>query len=349
MLTDAAFGFDWDAQSLHLRNLSGQIGGGTLGFDATVCCSSASVTQKQVSGRLTLSGVALDAVAAPAVAATLQGTIEGVASFNGAGATLGQAIEALNGTGSYTVTGFSAAHFDPGVFATAGALADVVDMPAEALTQTVTDRLASGPFVAPSLTGTFNITNGVVRSPNLAVAGESARIFGGATLTLKNLLLDARYAMSPTTEFDDKSAIDPTTAEVDAELKGPLWAPAGSYDVASLVDGMKIKANEIELALLEQRKAEADARAKAAADLQARLDRMRAGAPLAVAGAAMQVAEDEAARQAAEAAAAAAAQKAADAEAARQAAAVEAARKAAAAEAAKKAAASAPQPLDLGM
>jgi hypothetical protein len=239
VLSNAGFGFDWDAQSLHLRNLSGQIGGGTLGLDATVCCSSANVTQKQVTGRLTLGGVGLDTVAPAAVAATLDGAIDASASFSGAGETLSQAIEAMNGTGSYTVTGFSAAHFDPAVFTTASALTNVMETPPEALTQTVTDTLASGPFAAPSLTGTFNITNGVVRSPNLAIAGDTARIFGGATLALKDLLLDARYAMSPTTTFDDKSAIDPTTAEVDAQVKGPLWAPTGSYAVASLVDGMK--------------------------------------------------------------------------------------------------------------
>jgi hypothetical protein len=304
------------------------------------------VTQKQVTGRLTLSGVGLDTVAPAAVAATLDGTIDASASFSGTGETLSQAIEAMNGTGSYTVTGFSAAHFDPAVFTTASALTNVMETPPEALTQTMTDTLASGPFAAPSLTGTFNITNGVVRSPNLAIAGDTARIFGGATLALKDLLLDARYAMSPTTTFDDKSAIDPTTAEVDAQVKGPLWAPTGSYDVASLVDGMKIKANEIELALLEQRKAEADARAKAALQLQARIDKLKAGGAVATAGAATKVAEDEAAKQAA---AAAAAQKAADDAAAKEAAAAEAARKAGAAEAAKRASSSAPAPLDLGM
>src|SRR6476619_6545288 len=140
-----------------------------------------------------------------------------------------------------------------------------------------TDALASGPFGAASLTGGFTIAGGTLRSPNLAIAGNGARIFGGATLRLKDLAIDARYSMSPTDKPDENSAIDSTTAEVDALIKGPLWAPKTSYDVASLVEGMKIKASEIELALLEQRKAEEDARIKAAAALRAKVDALRPG------------------------------------------------------------------------
>jgi uncharacterized protein involved in outer membrane biogenesis len=321
LLSDVKFGYDWDAQSLHLRNLSGGIGGGTLGADITVCCSSAALPDKQVSGRLSLAGVALDAVAPAAIGNALDGTLDATAQFDGSGETLDEAIAAMTGTGSYTVNGFSVAQFDPGVFLAAGALSGVVDLPAEALTTTVTEKLKAGPFSAPSLTGSFTIANGTLRSPNLAIAGDGARIFGGATLSLKDLVLDAHYAMSPTGKVDPTSAIDATTAEVDAALKGPLWAPAATYDVAALVDGMKIKANEVELARLEQIKAEADARARAALELRARRDALQPGLSVAGGGEALRLAQEAAA--------------------------VEAARKAA--EAAKRAAASSAEPLDLGL
>ena len=105
--------------------------------------------------------------------------------------------------------------------------------------------------------------------------------------------------MSPTDKPDDKSAIDSTTAEVEALIKGPLWAPKTSYSVASLVEGMKIKASEVELALLEQRKAEEDARRKAAAELRAKVDALKPGQATAVGGAAMKLAMEAAAKQAA--------------------------------------------------
>jgi hypothetical protein len=62
---------------------------------------------------------------------------------------------------------------------------------------------------------------------------------------------------------------------------------------------MKIKASEIELALLEQRKAEEDARIKAAAALRAKVDALRPGQSTAVGGAALELAKQAAARQAA--------------------------------------------------
>src|SRR6185312_6782379 len=87
-LGNVSFGFDWDAQSIHLRNLSGQIGGGQVSLDATVCCSNAALPAKQVNGRLTLTGVALDAVAPAAIGASLDGTVTASAEFNGTGETL---------------------------------------------------------------------------------------------------------------------------------------------------------------------------------------------------------------------------------------------------------------------
>lgn len=294
LLRDAGFGFDWDAQSVHLRNLNGSSGAGRMSIDATVCCSNAALPEKQVSGRLALNGVALDTIAPAPIAAGLDGTITAAAEFNGTGETLGQAISAMTGTGSYSVDGFSAARFDPGVFAGLSGLTGVLDMTPEALTADVTDKLAAGPFTAPSLTGSFTIAGGVLRSPNLAIVGMGARIFGGANLTLKDLSVDGRYSMSPTGNSDAASAIDQTTAEIDAVVKGPLWAPSTSYDFASLIDGMKIKASEVELARLEQLKAAADARAKAQAEEDARL-----AAEQAAVEAAKKAADEEAAKQAA--------------------------------------------------
>jgi hypothetical protein len=301
LLKAASFGFDWDAQSLHLRNLHGGIGGGELSFDATVCCSNAALPAKQVSGRLMLSGVALDAVAPAAIGAGLDGTVTASAEFNGTGETVGQVIGAMTGTGSYTVDNFAAGQLDPGVFDTVSRITGVVDMTQDALAKTVDDALAGGSFAAPSLTGSFTIANGVLRSPNLAIAGTGARIFGGANLALKDLSLDAHYALSPTGVSDDPaSAIDPTTAEIETIVKGPLWAPTASHDFGSLIEGMKIKASEIELARLEKIKADADARAKLAAERDARVKVLRRGEVVAQGGAATKLAVDEAARKAAE-------------------------------------------------
>ena len=323
---DVAFGFDWTAQNVHLRNLSGTVGKGTLTVDATVCCSASTLPNKEISGRVSVAGVSVDAIAPPALGENLAGTLDATARFNGSGASLAEAMAAMTGTGSYTISDLSVAHFDPAVFSSAAALTNVLDMTPEALAERVSEQLATSPFEAPSATGSFTIAGGVLRSPNLAISNGDVRIFGGANLSLTDLQLDARYAMTPSDAPGGDSAVDVTTAEVAALIKGPLWAPEGSYDVSPLVDGMKIKANEIELSRLEQLRAEDEARQKAAAEERARI-----------------AAEQAAAEAAKKAADEAAAKKAADEAAAKQAA-DEAAQRRAAEQAAQT-----PQPLDLGL
>jgi hypothetical protein len=289
VLTNAKLGLDWDAQSVHLRNLSGALNGGVLTLDATVCCSN-SLAAKQLTGRLSLNGVPLDTLVAGPVANSLEGKVDAAVAFDGTGATLADAVAAMTGSGSYTLKDFSAARFDPAVFKSASVIPDVVDLEPTALTTAITNRLTDAPFAAPSVTGSFTIAGGVIRNPNVAIDAGPARIFGGGNLKLNDLTVDARYAMTPTGDLDPKGPIDLATAEVAAVVKGPLASPEASYDVASLVDGMKIKANEIELAILEQRKADADARAKAAVQQSI----LQSGKMLATGGFVPKLAQEEA-------------------------------------------------------
>ena len=294
LLADATFGLDWDAQSIGLRELSGEAEGGTLTLDAKVCCSNPALPAKQLTGRLALDGVPLDVVAPGAIAAGLEGKLTATAAFDGTGETMAAAVRAMTGTGSYTISDFSAQNFDPQAFNSLGALTGIIDMTPEALTAAVNEELAKGPFASNMFTGSFTVAGGTLRSPNLAIAGSGARIFGSGNLQLADLTLDARYAMSPTVIADPASMIDPTTAEVTAVVTGPLWAPVASYDVASLVDGMKIKASEIELARLEQLRLEDEARQRELA-----AERARVAAEQAAAAEARRKAEQEAAEKAA--------------------------------------------------
>ena len=129
-------------------------------------------TDKQINGRVTLSGVALDAIAPKAISAGLTGTLDASAEFSGSGETLGQAIEALSGTGSYTINGFSAAHFDPGVFTSLDGLTDVVDTPPETLTQAVTESSAPGRSRRRASPAAFTIAG---RHAALAEPGDRRR------------------------------------------------------------------------------------------------------------------------------------------------------------------------------
>ncbi|MEO6014927.1 MAG: AsmA family protein [Devosia sp.] len=336
VLTRASFGMVWDAQSVSVSDLTGDAGSGRLSFDVKVCCANPALPDKQVSGRLALNGVPLDLVVPDAIGAGLDGTLDGAAQFDGTGASLAAAMSAMTGSGSYTISDFSAAHFDPQTFNGVGTITGLVDMAPEEIAKIIAARLDAGPFKSNLFTGGFTIAGGTLRSPNLAIAGDGARIFGGANVGLGTLGLDARYSMSPTVIADPLSLVDPTTSEIAAAVTGSLWAPVATYDVSSLAEGMKIKASEIELARLEQLRVEDEARQKAAAD-----DRVRVAAEQAAAEAARQAEVEAAAKALADEAAAKAADDAA------KKAAADAAKKAAA-DAAKKAAQPA-QPLDLGL
>ena len=349
--SDAKFGLDWDAQSIHLRSLSGKVGGGTGTIDATLCCSGTSTSVKQISGRLALDGVDVAAIAPPAISDALKGKLQTSAEFSGTGATLSEAIGSLTGSGSFTIGDFSVAHFDPSLVAGLSSLTNVLNTEPDVLSANVTDSLAAAPFTSASVTGSFNVAGGVVRSPDLTIDGGQGKLFGSTSLALPTLAIDGHYTLSPTTKPDDKSPVDPNSAEVAANVTGTLWAPSGAYDVASLVEGMKIKASEAELAHLEELKAEADARAKAAADADASMSSERAASEASVSSASEASAE-AAASSSAEAAAsssAAAAASSSSAEASRQAA---AAASSSSAEASKQAASSSAQSAsskDLGM
>lgn len=294
-LSNAQFGFDWDAQNVHLRNLVGTVGGGTATLDATLCCANSSAS-KELNGRATLDGVDLAAVLPGAIGTVLSGKISGSAAFDGSGTSLAEMVAASSGSGSYNLANLSIAGFAPTVFAQAATVPDLIDVTPEDLTQTVTTQLAAGPFTAPAATGTFTLVGGTLRSPNLAIAGDGAQIFGGVSLALPTLGLDGRYAMT-STGADAPTAFDPAVADVAAAISGTLPAPVVTFDVSALVDNLKITASEAELAILEQRRAEAEARAKAEAEEKAKKD-----AEAAAAAAAKKAADDEAARKAAEAA-----------------------------------------------
>lgn len=297
-LKNALFDLDWDEQSLRVRGLEGEVGGGHLTFDAAICCSGP-LPDKRLSGRLMLNGVNMDAVLPAQIGAALDGTLDASAQFDGTGTSLSAMMAAMTGSGSYSVRDFAAAQFDPDAFEAAAGIENVVDIEPAALVTQLTEAVKAGPFTAPAFTGSFTIAGGVLRNPNLAIDGPAARIFGSGTVRLADLTLSGRYAMTPVAIVAAASGIDAATAEIGVDIAGPVWAPVVTLDLATLADGMKIKASEIELARLEQLRAEEEARQKAAAEERARVLAEQAAA----AEAARKAAEEEAARKAAEEAA----------------------------------------------
>jgi uncharacterized protein involved in outer membrane biogenesis len=314
LLTDAGFVYSWDTTSLSLHKLAGKLGGGTLNADVTLCCAGATTT-KQMSGEAALHGVALEAVLPPAVAQTLSGTIDASARFSGQGDSIEAVLDGLTGDGSFKLGGGRVQKFDPAAFAAIAALPDIVNLQPQQLSDRVAMALDQGPFTLPPVDGGFTVAGGVLRIPNLAADTPSAHLFGGLTVKLADLSLGGSFALTPVGTLDKAGIVSETTSKVTANLAGTLTAPSRTLDIASMVDAIKVKALEVEVARLEALKAAEDARAAAIDQAHRRADAAaakdaREDAAMAAQAAAEQKAAD-AAKKAAAAAAAAAAREAA--------------------------------------
>jgi hypothetical protein len=332
-VTDVTFDFGWDATAVRLRELVGSLGGGEVTLDLALCCSGA-MQDKQVSGRMALSGVGVDVLAPPAVARALDGTIDASGRFSGTGDSVLGIVEAMTGEGSYNVGDLVIAGLDPTAFAAIGSLDSLIELDPEELSQLIVERLDDGAFAAKEVGGGFTIAGGVFRSPNLAIEGQEARLFGSTTLRLTDLQLGGGYVMSPSGNSAVGGLLGQANAQIVANIDGTLNAPVREFDVTGMVDGLMVRAFEVEVARLEQLRAEDEARQRAAAEERARL----------TAELAQQRAAEEAARREEEEAAARAA---AEEEAARRAAEAEEARLRE--EEARRRAEQANQPLDLGL
>jgi hypothetical protein len=324
VVTDARFELDWDATGIRLRDLAGLIGDGTVKMELGICCAGL-LADKQVSGRVELAGVAIDALVPPAVARSLAGVVDAGARFEGTGDSFLAALRSMTGDGNYTIRQLRAEEFNPATFTEVAAIDTVVDMEPETLRALIVDKLDDGPFLADEVRGGFTIAGGTLRSGNLAVQGDRARLFGSASLRLADLSLDGGYAMSPIGPAAANGLVDQLGAQVSAMIGGTLLAPEKRFDVAAMVDAIMVRAFEIEVARLEQLRAEDEARRQAAAEERARLAE-EAAKQAAADAAAKKAAEDAAAKAAIEAAAR---KKAEDEAAARRRAEEEAARRAA--------------------
>ncbi|WP_224702978.1 AsmA family protein [Devosia aquimaris] len=300
-LGKTSFDLTWDETRLRLARLEASAdGGGTLSLDVTACCAGP-IPEQTLTGRVTVKGLPLATIAPAAIADAIGGTLEGGASFEGAGASLADVMTVLAGEGSFSLVNFSANQLSAGVFPTVAGIEDVLNTDADTLRTLIGVALGQGPFTAPTAAGAFTIAGGVVRVNNLVVDGPGARLSGDVSVNLPTLGLAGGFALTPLGYSDDNGMVGPDISRISTSLGGTLLAPEVTLDLDEIVAGLQVRANEMELDRLQALQAEDAARQKAAAEARNKLieEQRRKAAEEAARQAAEQAARDaEAAAQA---------------------------------------------------
>ncbi|CAN7377936.1 AsmA family protein [Devosia sp. LjRoot3] len=296
-LTDAAFDLTWDQQSLAISNFKGSIGGGSLNATLSHCCAGP-LTDRTITGRVSLDNVQVSALVTAEASAGLSASLTGSGSFEGTGASLAEVISSLAGEGNFSLADLSLDRLNPGVYPALAGLQDVLNIDAEALDILIDQSLGQGPFNASKANGAFAIAGGTLRLANLIIEGSGARLAGGIDFALSSLGLNGSFVLTPFSYVDPSGLIENDAARIVARLSGTFLAPVVELDTTELIAAIQVRANELEVDRLEALRIEDEERQRAAAAERNRLieEQRRKAAEEAAARAAA----EEAARQALE-------------------------------------------------
>lgn len=290
-LSQLGFDLAWDQTSTALRNGSAALGGGGLTFDATLCCAG-TVADKRLTGRAAVTGAALADLLPIGTAAS--GTLTGSFRLEGLGDSLATAIATANGEGTFAVTDLNLPQLAVASVPASVAAFTLTEATEADFAAAVEAALDTAPLAAPVVSGTLSVASGTVRSPNLAISGPDAQLFGNLTLGLNDLALGGSFAARPVS-LPQNFPLEAPSVELTVSPAGTLLAPARNIDAVALYNALLSKELERQVIEAERRRAEDEARQKAEAAEAARLAEEQARAE-----AARMAAEEKARAEAAE-------------------------------------------------
>ena len=270
LLGRTSFTYSWAPESASLKGLLAEVGGGTIGLGVDQCCAG-SLSERTVSGQVTLSGVNLDDLAPAAVAAGLSGRVHGGLQFEGTGESLADVMRTMTGEGNFAIDDFAAEGLAPSVYPSIARIEDVLNTEADALETLIGLALSQGAFTADEARGAFTIAGGTVRLGNFIVEGVGGRLAGSLNLMLESLGLDGRFVLTPRDFVDETGLVEADTARIIARVAGTVLAPEITLDLTEMVAAIQVRANELEVERLETLRLEDEARQRAAAEERNRL------------------------------------------------------------------------------
>lgn len=199
-----------------------------------------------VSGTLALDGASASEFVwrrndLPVVTGRLDVSVEGSAT----GRTVAGLVSTLSGGGSFRIADGTIRSFNPQAFTAVIRAADGgQDLSDERIAAIFADNVDSGDLAFERIDGTFTLAGGVVRAPNIAVAGAKGTTSGSATVDLarRTLESDWRIAFDPR----DATATDGGPPQVGILFRGDMASPERTIDVTAFSSWLGIRAFERE-------------------------------------------------------------------------------------------------------
>jgi len=270
LLGETGFTYAWSPTAVSIRGLSADVGDGKLSLSLDQCCAGA-LSERTLSGQVTITDVDLDAIAPGLSGQGLSGRLDGGLRFEGTGASLGDVMRGMTGEGNFAVADFTVDGLSSGVFPAISGFEDVLNTDADALETLIGIALGSGPFSAEEARGAFTVAGGTVRLANFFVDGAGARLAGNFNLVLQTLGLDGSFVLTPRGFVDPNGLVQNDTARILARVAGTLLVPVVTLDLTEMVAAIQVRANELEVDRLEALRIEDEARQRAAAQERNRL------------------------------------------------------------------------------
>ena len=259
---DIGFDFIWDENNIRLRSFEAKIGAGKIDLDVSLCCNGI-IAERQMNGRVSLSGVDLALLLPKNVSNIIGGNANAGISFTGSGDSFAGIFDSLAGEGSFNISNLKVDKFSMQALAALTGLENILEIDEDELKRIIIKALKGGAFNGDEIAGVLNIAGGNLRIANVGsisknIDNQSAELFGSFQLDLADLGIGGNWRLTPLANNTHNGAII-------VELSGSLLSPIVNLNVGQLIEAARLKALESELDRLEKLQKEALERSKAAA------------------------------------------------------------------------------------
>ncbi len=260
---EASFEYLLDKENIFLREFLAKINDKDIYLDLSICCASSN-SSKQINGLAKFENIAINKFLPNKGRQNLSGEIAGTIQFNGDGNSYFEIIKNLAGEGSIIVENLKIDGFNDRFFSELKFDENIEDQTREKLVQNIFDTLYKNEFFAQKVNIPLIINRGNLRANNININTDISQIFGNIKLSLADFSLEGNWEFTPK-EIANNKILDKTNAFVLLKLAGNLFAPQINIDISAMVEGVMVKALEMELDSLEKLRQEAEQRSKEAA------------------------------------------------------------------------------------